>query len=326
MSKSSQSLRVLIHAGTHKTGTTSIQAVLSDHRKRLRRQGIFYPDTKPHLGGGRHAHHRFAHAFVGTDDHALEAAHRFVDDINATAKPGETILLSSEAFYRDVHGTNRWRSVSKQDYWALRMRYLARVAEVLPATETSVLLYLRRPDILADSLYRENVTKSLVNNSFYEWLRRTHPLFHYDGQIQAFSDAFPSVQVCRYEDAVDEGLVESFFRQMGLTAPAPGPWTRRSPDARLILWMRDRRPGTWEQRREFAASEEAMSLFDDYGATTLWGSAGDRDAFLHQFDGVYGADYFPPPQEMPPPATLSAEDARRIDDAWARWQHRNGHR
>lgn len=326
MSTMQRSPRVLLHAGTHKTGTTSIQAVLGDHRKHLRKQGLFYPDTKPHLGGGRHAHHRLAHALVGIDSDTAAAARRFLDDIASAAQRSDTLLFSSEAFYRHVCGVKNWRSVSREDYWPLRSRYLSHVAGSLSQADVGVLLFLRRPDSFAESLYRENVTKSLTKASFYKWLNRTRPLFHYNEQVEAFAAAFSSVEVCRYEDAVAEGLVEAFFRRIGFEAPAPGPWTRRSPDARLVLWMRQRRPGTWEQRREFVASEEATSLFDDYGATTLWQSAADRDAFLERFDGAYGADFFPPPSGELRPATLTEDQAQCIDAAWARWQQRNSRR
>lgn len=318
---------MLIHAGTHKTGTTSIQAVLSEHRKELRKQGLVYPDTKPYLGGGRHAHHRLAHALVGLDRDTLHTAHRFWDDTKAAARSGDTILLSSEAFYRHVHEVKNWRSVSKEDYWPLRTRYLSRLAEMVgDAAEVRVVLFLRRPDAFAESLYRENVTKSLTKAPFSRWLRRTHPLFHYDAQVTAFSSVFPSVDVYRYEDAAADGLVEAFFQQIGFVAPGEGPWTRRSPDARIVLWMHQRRPGTWEQRREFATSQEALDLFDDYGATTLWQSCDDRDAFLEQFGGRYGADFFTPPTRDLRPATLSEEDASRIDAAWSRWRRRTGKR
>lgn len=325
MSTTRRAPRVLIHAGTHKTGTTSIQAVLSEHRKELRKQGLVYPEIKPYLGGGRHAHHRLAHALVGLERGTLDTAHRFWAHVKAAARPDDTILVSSEAFYRHVHGVKNWRSVSKEDYWPLRARYLSHLAEMLgDGTELRVLLFLRRPDSFAESLYRENVTKSLTKAPFYRWLRRSHPLFQYDEQITALSSALPSVEVCRYEDAAAEGLIDAFFRCVGFVAPGPDPWTRRSPDARLILWMHQRRPGTWQQRREFAASQEALDLFDDYGATTLWQSTDDRDAFLGQFDGSYGADFFPPAPRDLRPATLSEEDARRIDAAWSHWQRRTG--
>jgi hypothetical protein len=315
----------VLHAGIHKTGTTSIQSVLDKHRKKLRKQGLIYPDTKPYLGGGRHAHHRLAHALVGADADALDAAHQFLERIKTSARPGDTVLLSSEAFYRHVHATKNWRSVSKDDYWPLRTQYLARLARALSDLDASVLLFLRRPDAFAESLYRENVTKSLTKAPFYRWLQRSRPLFDYDEQVKAFSSAFPSVQVCRYEAAAAEGLVQAFFRHVGVTAPADGPWTRRSPDARLVLWMHQRRPGTWEQRRKFVTSHEALDLFPDYGTPTLWQSAADRDAFLEQFDGTYGAEFFPPPSRDLPPATLIEDDAQRIDAAWARWMGGTAH-
>jgi hypothetical protein len=311
--------RVLLHAGTHKTGTTSIQAVCNEHRRELRKQGLVYPDPRSYMRGGAHAHHAVAHALVGTEERAEKAARRFLGGLKRAAPAGGTVLLSSEAFYRHLRGTRQWRSLPRDEYWSLRLRYLSYVADMLSPTEADVLLFLRRPDTFAESLYREMVTKSLTKAPFYKWLRRSNPLFDYDAQIEAFSSAFASVEVVRYENAAAEGLVNAFFRHIGFPAPAPDPWTRRSPDARLILWMHQRRPGTWKQRREFAASQQARNLFDDYGATTLWQSAHDRQAFLERFDGVYGAAFFPPPGDDLHPATLTDADAERIDVAWTRW-------
>jgi hypothetical protein len=317
--------RVLLHVGTHKTGTTSIQSVLSRHRKTLRKQDLVYPNTRPFLRGGGEAHHRLAHGLCGINPDIESAAQRFLDHLQRTTRQGKTVLLSSEAFYRNLHGVKHWNSASLNDYWPRRRQYLSHVADSLPATDIRVILFIRRPDTFAESLYREIVTKSLTKYHFYKWLRRTQHLFCYDAQIQAFSSAFPSVQVVRYEDALTEGLVEAFFRRIGFTAPAPAPWTRRSPDARLVLWMHQRRPGTWEQRRKFVTSQEALDLFPDYGTPTLWQSAADRDAFLEQFDGTYGAEFFPPPSRDLPPATLIEDDAQRIDAAWARWMGGTAH-
>lgn len=47
--------KVILHVGTHKTGTTSIQAALAASRPALQAAGILYPDVSPFLGGRRDA-------------------------------------------------------------------------------------------------------------------------------------------------------------------------------------------------------------------------------------------------------------------------------
>ena len=44
-------MRLILHAGTHKTGTTSIQKVLADNRDWLRERGLIYPDGGSVFGG-----------------------------------------------------------------------------------------------------------------------------------------------------------------------------------------------------------------------------------------------------------------------------------
>ena len=53
---------LLLHVGTHKTGTTAIQAYMSQCRVQLAAQGILYPSLRPGLWKEMEAHHKVAQA------------------------------------------------------------------------------------------------------------------------------------------------------------------------------------------------------------------------------------------------------------------------
>jgi len=90
--------RLVLHIGTHKTGTTTVQDILHANRALLAEHAVIYPDCAPHTG-----HHGFL-----TDWIALPAAYvrdgggrrglaRLADIWRSTEA---TLLLSSEEFSR----------------------------------------------------------------------------------------------------------------------------------------------------------------------------------------------------------------------------------
>ena len=70
-------MRLILHAGTHKTGTTSIQKVLADNREWLRERGLIYPDGKSAFGKTSIPHHRFCRSLNGTDPDGFRKANLF---------------------------------------------------------------------------------------------------------------------------------------------------------------------------------------------------------------------------------------------------------
>lgn len=315
-----KSVRIVIHAGTHKTGTTSIQKVLNQNREAFRSEGLFYPDESPHLGGSPKAHHLFARGVTGADPLELAQARRFVSQTMTDARPGDTILISSESIYRHVFGDHHWRALPNAEYWDSRIAYLSKLDQILGNSSKQIVLFLRRPDKFAESAYKEWVLKSRPDKSFHEWIESSGPLLDYSGQVRAFSSIFADVQIFQYEAARQQGLLPSFFQFLNVTPPRKGARARRSPDSRIILWVIRSQLGTLTQRQSFARSEVARQLFEDHGTTSLWASRGERDAFLERYDGPYGAGFFDLTRtESIYPAFLSRELVSRIDHAFKSW-------
>ncbi|HZZ00181.1 MAG TPA: hypothetical protein VFE36_11450, partial [Candidatus Baltobacteraceae bacterium] len=86
--------RAILHVGTHKTGTTSIQSFLSSHAEELKRSGIYFPSGGKHsLGDGTQTsgHQRVPWGLIEGDDSAL------VDVLDECARAdAPCIVISSE--------------------------------------------------------------------------------------------------------------------------------------------------------------------------------------------------------------------------------------
>src|SRR5262245_50995930 len=87
--------RCFLHIGTHKTGTTALQAVLDKHDADLENCGYLYPKT------GRNpfaAHHNIAWELLGDERFRREQGtlEQLINEISSTDRD---VLISSEAFY-----------------------------------------------------------------------------------------------------------------------------------------------------------------------------------------------------------------------------------
>ena len=130
--------RLFIHIGHPKTGTTSIQSYLLAHREALRRAGILVPIT----GNEKGAHNGLVENFYTVRHRASQTARN--DDAlkQEVARSGcATVVLSSEGFIQENP---------------------ARLAGLLgPGFETFILYYIRRQDLIVESVYAQRVRSYL---------------------------------------------------------------------------------------------------------------------------------------------------------------------
>jgi len=97
--RESTTRRVLLHAGTHKTGTTSLQALFTRHRSDLADHGILYPRRGvPPNGYNVDSHTNVAWQLMGHNsfDPAWGTLDDLIDEISSS--DCQKVLLSSENF------------------------------------------------------------------------------------------------------------------------------------------------------------------------------------------------------------------------------------
>jgi hypothetical protein len=85
--------RLIVHAGLHKTGTTSVQNFFAAHTAEIEQKGFLYPQS---CRGGTSGHHNLAWQLAG--DRRFDPRHGSVDSITEeiTAFPGDAIISSED--------------------------------------------------------------------------------------------------------------------------------------------------------------------------------------------------------------------------------------
>lgn len=310
-------MSLILHAGTHKTGTSTLQRAFDEHRQELLEMGVHYPDVRRSFDSDAAGHHAFVHA-VAHEPHRPEVD-AMTDDMADALATGHTVLLSAEPVYRHaIAGV-------PGDWWSRHLRYLERLASILPTDQIQIVLVFRRRDRFVESAYQERVANGF-GKPFEDYAMGADRLLDYERQLAQFRRAFPVVTTGSYEQLAKAGLVGGFLDLIGVAplgvAPLggePPKWERRATDARLTLWMAaayraDPDPELVTQRRRFSKNPISTQLFpDDYGSVTLWTNRQARRRVLEQY-----GDHEPVEDERAP-AVLTPRIERAIDDLFAEY-------
>jgi hypothetical protein len=224
----------VLHIGTHKTGTKSLQRMLAHHATWFADQGLYYPVAGQVDGG----HHNIAWQLLG--DPRFDPANGSLDDLVVELDRHEppNVLLSSEdleSLYRRERPLARFRSaLNELDY------------------EVEVVVLLRHPSDYVPSLYQELVlhgfeqpldefVECILKNGgvmFRQWDLR----LNYQQLVAGFADVFgvASVHALRYEQRDSVATVlDAVSEILGLSIGSVAGWTRhntgldRATDGRL---------------------------------------------------------------------------------------------
>lgn len=199
--------KCFIHLGSHKTGSTSLQQVLSVHATDLVKHGFHYPLTGrlERISG----HHNVA---WGLFDHARYRAARGTPDelIAEIGKTGGNVIVSSEDFLRAY-----WRNFAKFKTFILDI-------QIIP-TQVLIIVYLRNQLDFIRSNYFERL-KGGMHLAFADYvdqqLEDDNDEYSHDYlKLLAPLDDIPNINlVVRSYDAVKNGMLTGdFLSVLGLT-------------------------------------------------------------------------------------------------------------
>ena len=326
--------RLLLHVGSHKTGTTSIQSALAANRPWLESRGIYYPNPKPYLFGKSDAHHDVARALAGDDAREATRLRKFRAHLIAAALRYDRILLSAEPFYRhEIAGSGAAGGQrTPAAMLASRRAYVDRMAEFFAPFDTEVIVFLRRPDSFAVSLYKSAVVGTLFSGGFDKFTERRIFRVDYKTQLELFGAYFPKVTYKSYESGLETGIVETFFDTIGAGSPPSlgSEHLRRSLTNKATLWIdrckREAALGKRELHRRwhFAMLPEAGPQFGPDDVSSLWNSVDERDRFIRRIMGSMPADFFPPPPAgLPEPAVWTDAEHAAATAAFRDWERAN---
>jgi hypothetical protein len=302
-------MRLILHIGTAKTGTSSLQSALHANSGWLRRRGIYYPAPPDNRDG----HHAVARALRD----GAEGATTYLQKVRHEAEPSDSVLLSAEPFYRHIVDTDdTWSAI---DYWDRRSEYVDRVREAFSDFEVEVVVYLRPHASAAESLYKEAAATGTFGGSFEEFLSDRRVFFDYSSQIDVWRHSFEQVTVRRY----DHDVVSDFFTYvLGIEQPpVSAPRERTSFDPRLAYWILGMPTNERLLQRRFALDQGRFWLDESGSNTGFWRDGSQQEEFVLQFGGEYGPRYFGEKltPRVRPTARLSETERIALTEAYDKW-------
>jgi glycosyltransferase involved in cell wall biosynthesis len=177
--------KVVLHIGTMKTGTSSIQATLAQSPQWLAKRG---------------------YAFYAGSQRTSDRIARRLD----TIRDDRNLILSDEGLW---HFANSDRSDT------------AEIARVLRDCDVTVLAYFRRPDEFLESWFTQGLKNGKGQASFEKFLDEpfTRAGCDFQGRLKIFTDLFgkDAIRIAPYENAqlAQGDVVTDFLVRTGLASP-----------------------------------------------------------------------------------------------------------
>jgi len=216
-----QKLKLIIHAGTPKTGTTSLQTYLDKKQRKLRGKGILYPHNLEKLQNPTAPKHQwFEKNLVTTNFESF--LENFKNIISQVKKDTHTIILSSEGIY------NYWWNFPDQSKDIL--------CELSKLFDIEVWVWFREPLVFIESYYKQCIRNPQVESnpcygkdlSFAEMLNIEWFSQHlnYQGFVTECQILFGknNVSVFKYQGDV----VQEVIQKLGLATPHDNPTPRQN--------------------------------------------------------------------------------------------------
>ena len=195
-------MKILLHIGTHKTGTSSIQNFCARNQIFLAEHGFYYG-----LRGDLSARNvNFLGAWLANEKHNLVQG--FLDNVIRKAEQANLsqVLLSGESFFAMTTHFSKSETISESEYWILEQKRIESLAKMLNTHETEIVCYLRRQDQFAESLYNQMVKQaSGFQGDFEMFLRRISFSLDYFRHIDVWSNCFKNslIQIRSFHQSPD---------------------------------------------------------------------------------------------------------------------------
>jgi hypothetical protein len=218
-------MNLILHIGTHKTASTSLQHFFTLNREVLHRNGIHYPSNSNSAYVANFLAGELAFGRGGT---VLSFLRKARNDARALGCP--SVLISGESFYAmtsfflDLYD----RRPEEVDYWDNEGRLVAELKNYcVMFDDVRVVCYVRPQDEFAGSIYNQMV-KSTVGTSlsYPDFIMKLLPVFDYDRHLYLWKNAFgeSSVRIAQFDDVggnilrhfCDQFLTPACFEQADL--------------------------------------------------------------------------------------------------------------
>lgn len=188
-------MKVLLHIGQSKTGTSAIQAFLTLNRKTLQEAGVLYPVARVSgMPVEMGAHNAVADALAGFSRFPYVDAEEYFHQFFAEAAQlnANLLILSAEHFFG---GEPRiWDTNSSDEYYDLYRQKINRLADFLQGHEVNIIVYLRpQLDWLASAVSQTvRIQRLISDRTLYEddkqFFELMKPLLMYSKLLDIWSE------------------------------------------------------------------------------------------------------------------------------------------
>lgn len=199
-------MKLILHIGTHKTGTTAIQRALSQNRSTLLEHGYWYPQYNEILSGKpkNYAHLDIAKGVMG-ESAAIDKsdALTFLSTLHSKAfekKNVHTIIISGETFLRGkLGGGDKWSGIEN-----FQKTISAQLSEF---SDIEVHVTLRAYIDYLESLYNEHVKATTYSKSIISFHRDYSERFSYRKLVETWSKNVATVKVSVFSQLTGSNMV-----------------------------------------------------------------------------------------------------------------------
>jgi hypothetical protein len=187
--------RIILHIGTHKTGTTTLQDALYLNREKLLEQGYCYPSFS--LDGVVRRKQQNLWALLGKDGQSF--SDYWLGVIAEWEKSSVDVMIMS------AEGLNVL--VSRNHKAEERLREISNVFDI------EVICYLRRPDTFFESFWNQNCKIGATKFHIGKFANQKNIVEHLEySKVLNKWRSFSHVNAIGFESACADGLMESFSK------------------------------------------------------------------------------------------------------------------
>ena len=201
-------MKLILHIGTHKTGSTALQQFLAANPHSLSALGIHYAVPPTAIKASLLVH------LLNTNDQRRIREFFMSHIASARRKRAHTLIVSAEGFYGMALVPALCRRQPCADLLDQDHVLISRLLASIPGDglDTNVVCYFRRPDHFAESWYNQQVKYgSLFSGDFAEFLSLVYPALLYNEYMGRWVDIFGSGNCSArvYED-VSGSIIDDF--------------------------------------------------------------------------------------------------------------------
>jgi hypothetical protein len=188
-------VQLILHIGTHKTGTSALQKCLRRNEQILADKGIYYA----RIAGSKNSN-RLGRLIANSRRAEVRAfVDRNVD--KASTLGADVLVISAESLYAMSIFFHKFDGRQYHDYWKSESEAIEFLHSVLPPDmPTKLTVFFRRQDHFLESLYRQVVKSHAVAKPIDEFRLFMSEALDYWRHMEIWSAVFPDCAVYAYEE------------------------------------------------------------------------------------------------------------------------------